>query len=121
MRSILSNTSLDFFTACLPESFLNIIARLVDFWPDNVYQAVKKDKDCLLFIVNEKDIIEKHTYNGILMEPYGSQHPGKGSTNKTLTICMGDSYQQKSIGTSKDLLECFLYSIDSALSGTIDT
>jgi len=99
---------------------LNIIAGLVDFWPDNGYKAVKKEKDCLLFIVNEKYIIEKHSYNGILMELYGSKHPGKGSTNKTLTSCMGDSYQQKSIGTSKDLLDCFLYSIDSASSGTIN-
>ena len=38
---------------------------------------------CLLLIVHEKDIVGKYelaSYNGTLMEPYGSQHPGKRST-----------------------------------------
>ena len=43
----------------------------------------------------------------------------KDQLNKILTSCMGDSYLQKSIGTSKDLLDCFLYSIDSVSTGQL--
>jgi len=55
------------------------VPSLVDIWPDNGYKAIKKETNRLLFIVNEKDIIGKHelaSYNGTLMEPYGSQHSG---------------------------------------------
>ena len=77
---------------------------------------------CLLLLMSEKNNIGKHElagYNGKLIEPYGFQYPRKDQLNKTLTSCMGDSCQQKSIGTSKDLSDCFLYTIDGWLHYTI--
>ena len=48
------------------------------------YKFLAKKKQirfvCLLLNANEKDIIGKHElaiYNGTLMEPCGSQHPGE--------------------------------------------